>query len=455
MGKVPDTNTSSSTICDEVCSMMLFYLSGLHGIIRIYLPFCSGGYSMGESEKTFVYTLTFRLDSGKGNSAPAEGEAIFLKDALQIKSTSGQVMTVPFRDMLHIQAGDYHILVSLSSGASLEISQLGYAYEDFTRILVKMRNELAKEDLLMHEKLLFRAEDIQHSYHDADKRVLSTGPCDAQVSETALILAMPDTRHLKFPLSYVSHLNELDYTIQVVMESGERIQMSMLGRQREPLLLNLEKAIKKLDEEALKLCGELFPNTRDVPYPSIAPFFRDGRAVSKSSLDALSPALWRSMRDKLELCGIGYSFDVLRGIGDEDVSTIGIKRGLMGELTGEYVWFLIPVKMRTVLAMEAGMTNGSGGQATYFFRIPPEVRNPNALSDWMNLISYCLYMINFRREPIYLSEEHLQRPAHAQYKYAIEKLPALRLLRSLFIGRAQHTSEDSWKRAVDSLISAE
>lgn len=410
---------------------------------------------MGKSEKTFVYTLAFRMSSGEGTSALVEGEAVFLEDALQIKGYSGQGMTVPFRDMLHIEAGDYRIHVSLTSGATLEISQLGYSYEDFARILIKMRNELAKEDLLMHEKLLFRAEDIQHSYLDPDKRVLSTGPCDAQVSETALILAMPDTRHLKFPLSYVGHLNEMDYTIQLIMESGERILLSLLGRQREPLLLNLEKAIKKLDDEALKLCGELFPNTRDVPYPSIAPYFKDGRAVSKSSLDALSPSLWRSMRDKLELCGIGYSFDVLREIGDENASTIGIKRGLMGELTGEYVWFLIPVRMRSILAMEAGMTNGSGGQATYFFRIPPEVRNNNALSDWMNLVSYCLYMINFRREPVYLSEEQLQKPAYAQYQYAIEKLPALRLLRSLFMGRAQHTSEESWKKAVDTLLSAE
>jgi hypothetical protein len=51
-----------------------------------------------------------------------------------------------------------------------------------------------------------------------------------------------------------------------------------------------------------------------------------------------------------------------------------MKRGLMGDLTGEYIWFLVPifsidsVQPGNAIAMEATSNEGSG-KATYFFRI--------------------------------------------------------------------------------------
>jgi hypothetical protein len=60
--------------------------------------------------------------------------------------------------------------------------------------------------------------------------------------------------------------------------------------------------------------------------------------------------------------------------------------------------------------------------------------------------------INFRREPIYLPDERLEEPQYQKYSFAVAKIPALRELRQLFIGRVIHSSPEQWKKHVMDLL---
>jgi len=60
--------------------------------------------------------------------------------------------------------------------------------------------------------------------------------------------------------------------------------------------------------------------------------------------------------------------------------------------------------------------------------------------------------INFRREPIYLSEEELNEPEHSKYRIAVQKMPSLEVLRDIFIGRVFHKSMEQWKNDAIELL---
>jgi hypothetical protein len=138
----------------------------------------------------------------------------------------------------------------------------------------------------------------------------------------------------------------------------------------------------------------------------------------------------------------------------------------MGNLTGDYLWFLIPIyssdiaKPGNAIAMEATSAKGSG-KSTYFFRILSrksyqtiqdiEVFRKEADS-LVGAINKAMIEINFRREPIYLSDEKLKEPQYFKYKFAVEKLPALKNLRSLYVGRVVHSSPEQWQNDVDALL---
>lgn len=68
-------------------------------------------------------------------------------------------------------------------------------------------------------------------------------------------------------------------------------------------------------------------------------------------------------------------------------------------------------------------------------------------------LNRALVMINFRREPIYLSDDSLMSQArYRHYAIGCRKLPVLRDLRASYIGRAIHTSPEAWEKQVNTLL---
>jgi hypothetical protein len=129
-------------------------------------------------------------------------------------------------------------------------------------------------------------------------------------------------------------------------------------------------------------------------------------------------------------------------------------------------WFLFPLARQ---AGEAKLTNlvaweatSRGGRATYFFRlVPPEQakllddpsRAGTILESAIRQLNRALVLLNFRREPIYLSDEKLElQPQFRRYAIACRRIPELRRLRASFLGRAIHTSPLAWRKQVGSFL---
>jgi len=141
-----------------------------------------------------------------------------------------------------------------------------------------------------------------------------------------------------------------------------------------------------------------------------------------------------------------------------------MKRGLMGDLTGDYLWFLVPMcgsapGPGNAIAMEV-VGGDNRRSATYFFRITSrseyadldEEELSRRLHEAVMSMNRCMLSINFRREPIYLSNERLAEPQYERYALAVASLPTLRQLRDAFIGRVIHRSPEGWRRDVMDLL---
>ncbi len=101
------------------------------------------------------------------------------------------------------------------------------------------------------------------------------------------------------------------------------------------------------------------------------------------------------------------------------------------------------------------------GKATYFFRITGRETFAStkdkgvitsAFDEFIFSFNRSMQEINFRREPIYMDEKKLSEPKNIKYKYAIKRLPELRYLRSLFIGRVMHRAPDQWRNDTMDLL---
>jgi hypothetical protein len=442
--------------------------------------------------------VSYRLSDEQSN-VKSEGEARCVLDEryLTLVVELGEPMLLAYTDITGIFDHDYRVDLSLTSKQTLALSGLGYQYEDFLFQLYKLRNELLLKYLLMQEALVQAAFEAHFNWLGPDGQLNQTGECEVRLYETALVFLPQKGEPIRVPYCYISQTSKADYKLVVTSEFGERFEFSRLGEKFDPLAKGLSDAFNKMMLRSQETVKEMIPEADPVTVWKLAALMKDGRAGKRKDIEPLSPDFWRRLTNRIKEAGMDPEYDFLNSMALTDQVCVGVKRGLMGELTGSYIWLLFPLRdaetgrLSNAVALEAFSTDQNkaqdqeqgeteaasleentgqqgtsereapaGGKATYFFRIKPrrdyvlatEEEMSMELGNFVKNVNRCMVDINFRREPIFLSEDELDSPRYVQYRFAVAKMPSLRTLRSLFIGRVIHSSLDQWKNDVTSLL---
>jgi len=437
----------------------------------------------------------YKLSDLQGN-VKSEGQAKANLDEkyLTITVEFGEPMLFAYTDITGISDQEYQVDLFLTSREKLNLSSLGYQYEDFLTELYRLRNELLLKYLLMEESLLKGGFEAQFKSLDPQEQLNQSGRCEVRLYETALVVLPQKSEPIRVPYCYLSQTSKADYKLVLTNEFGEKLEFSMLGEKFDALTKGLSDAFNKLMLRSQQTIKEINPETDPVTVNKLAVLMKDGRAAKRKDIEALSANLWQRLTKRTEEAGINQEYAFLESKALKEQMHIGVKRGLMGDLTGSYVWLLVPLlnasgKLQNAVALEAFSTNPSdgqeaetepdetdaeneaneksadgtepatGGKATYFFRIlggsdylKAQADPAFELENFMKNMNRCMIDINFRREVIYLPDDKLDNPKYVQYRFAVAKMPSLRMLRNQFIGRVMHSSFDQWKSDVTSLL---
>jgi len=401
------------------------------------------------------------LVSGKGDA-----QARLEEKSISILPKFGEPLFFSLRDILEISEGDYKIHLTLTSKEKLTIFNLGYKYEDFLRVLLRLRNEILLKDMLMHETLRKSGVEAEFVYFDDGGNEKQRGKCEPRLYETAVVVIPEKGELVRIPYSDILEIRDEDFTLVITTDFGEKFVFSGLGRQFDPFTKTLSDLINEISLKVQSSLKELLPKSDPSVIRRAARFMKEGKAAKRSDIESISPELWVELEKKLEVAGIKEEYNFLKSLAQQEKLCIGLKRGLLGDLTGEYIWFLIPIystdskEPGNAVAMEA-ISGEGGGKATYFFRIVSRKDYSNfknvdelhrEVDNFIKSMNRSMLAINFRREPIYLPDERLEEPQYQKYKFAIAKIPALSELRQLFIGRVIHRTPEQWKNDVMDLV---
>lgn len=390
--------------------------------------------------------------------AGGEAKAQITGDDVSLLPKFGEVLFCPLRDLISISDNDHKISILLSSKENLIISNLGYKHDDFLRILSGIRNDMTLTDMLMNESLKKSGVKAEFKYTDENGNE-KQGECLPCLYETAILIIPEMGELLRIPYCDISSISEEDFQITFKTEYGEKFIISKMGKKHDSFARTLSEVVNELSIKVQTYLKELLPQANPSIIRRVSRFMKEGKAAKRSDIESISPEIWTALEKRIEKLGIKEEYDFLEALSQKDRICIGLKRDLMGDVTGEYMWFLIPVYSTdhespgNVVAMEAGSTEGAG-KATYFFKMINRNKYStfNDIEDlhkecdnFIRKINRCMLTINFRREPIYLSDEKISEPRYEKYHYAVQKIPELRELRSLFIGRVIHSSVEQWK----------
>jgi hypothetical protein len=409
----------------------------------------------------------YSLNQGNGEqTASGEAQAQLDEERLSILPKFGEALSIPLRDMSQISQPNYTIELTLTSKEKLTLSKLGRGLEDLFRTMSKLRNEILLKDMLMNETVVKSAVEADFVYLDEAGKEKQKGTCEPRLYETAMVVITDRGDLHRIPYCDVAKVREGSYQVTVDTEYGESIVLSKMGKEFDPWKRNLADSLNALTLKVQSSLKELLPNSDPSVIRRVARLMKEGEAARRLDIESISPDLWVRLEKKLEAIRMKDEYGFLKSLAQGKRMCIGMKRGLMGDLTGEYVWFLAPIystnpkEPGNAIAMEAASGEG-GGKATYFFRIAGRADYPNfkSMDDLhtevdkvIGRMNRCMLAINFRREPIYLSDDQLGEPPYAKYQYAVQKIPELRELRRLFIGRVIHSSPEQWQEDIRSLL---
>lgn len=385
------------------------------------------------------FNLSYQLKNDQEKIASQSKEAVaeITDESLSISPKFGEVILFSLHDIIEAKEKDYKIFLKLSSRESLILSDLGYQFEDFFKIMVKKSNVMAMKDRLLTEEPKKSYPGIEFIFQNDQEKIKGLG--ELKFYSDRFVVVPLESEPISFFFNSITQISNKNYQLEIQSSENISIIFLKLGELFEPLSKLFSDLINQQSLDIQSILQTLFPTINPSLIRNASRLLKQGQAAQKKELDKISSDLWLILEKKLEAMNLKPEYDYLISLGNKEESAIGFKK----EGDKEFIWFLIPVK--NTLALETA-TEDDGGKATYFFKLEQEV------SQQINNINEAMILTSFKREPIYLSEEKLHETQYQRYLVSIEKMPSLRLLRRLFIGRIIHQSPEQWQKDVNELL---
>jgi len=439
-----------------------------------------------------------------------QGSVGLEQDNFVITTSQEAPYLVYYREVAHFLRQGYLVLIDLPDGRFL-LSQMGDKTVPFCREFSQKRNLALMKDLLMDE--LGEVDYFEASYQQMDTKgaVVAGGRCLLKLFDRAVVLLPDDDANplLRVFYSRITGVDEKNFQVIVSQADGQRLVLGEMGEFRVTLARRLTEQRDLLFLGTMRMLREVFPGLPSAALRQLALLMGDGYAVKKGAVDAIDRTIWPVLESRVaQAQGRSETYEYLRRKSVPDLLYIGLRRefaaqpadvagtetrqsqteergegspdlgalatlgGLIDQGSGEApqekpeekpqekpkeeIWFMVPLPSNAI-AMEVVT---APGHATYFFKIKSRgefhsvslAALQDDIAQVMDDLSLSLIDLRFRRTPIYIGEEMFDRPEYVVYKFAVKKLPNLRRIRELFIGRVIHRSLDQWKKDTESLL---
>jgi hypothetical protein len=408
-----------------------------------------------------AYSGKFQYLDASG-AATSQGPCQFRFDAetAVLTPASGTPIAFDLGDVDRAVKHDWDFELILFTGRRIQLRQFGAAFSTMSEELLAAWRDRTVRCLLL--------EDLEEVARYTATAALNAPPAPAEIRlYKSNIAVLPlDGPPIQWRLAEVDAVSFDESSYSVTLESaGERLAIARLARKTDEFQGNLGGALDELRTHEAEALHTTFPFLDPDLLQRLIEAMPEGRSVPLSALQAIHVKLPDALIAHAVDEHLRPYFDALRKRSAGDSLMTGFKFVRPDDKDAEkdeqpdtdesapdadgkpvkqtlFFWFFFPLAGGRV-AWEA--TTGSG-RATYFFDAPPPVDQAIAH------LTRGLALVNFRREPVYLSDESLEQEQRFRpYAIGCRKLPDLRTLRAAFRGRAIHTSLEAWTAQVEAV----
>lgn len=178
-----------------------------------------------------------------------------------------------------------------------------------------------------------------------------------------------------------------------------------------------------------------------------------GKAINSKELKKIDANLLENIKEIVLHDDLAKKhFDYFQKMGDEDEICFGISpeppKHQPKDKDAKYLsWYFIGIPEKNLVVAE--ITNG-GYRGAYFFKIIMEKGDPKEkIQEKLLEVNQAFLKLKFVTTPFYKDKRELRRSI---YRFALRKLPYLRLLRRSYIGRLTPFNEAEWDKRIQDIF---
>ncbi len=322
------------------------------------------------------------------------------KDRLAFQ-TSGGILALDFALIAEIRAANFRVLLETVDGL-VEISQLGYDFDGFYEMFYRAFCDRSQEALFVDGVPLLEAAG-EFAYQD----VLNTrqGTALLRLFEDCVLILPPDDGGRRIPLCFAEEIIRENYTIRIVLDTGERYELLRLGRKTESFF-NL-----------LTTCRQKAKSRYTADLAAIEGNQKEESAEIRERYQILTT-----------VCGAGRVF-----YGVFAPTAKSPEEAAEDRKSPLPFWFAGLHADRAAVELSTGEKT-----ATYLYRFQGDA------VDFLSQLRHAMEAVKDHREVIYLEE--IAPKTAPLYAMALKRLGALHFLRKAMAGRLIHN--ESWQSRV-------
>lgn len=386
-----------------------------------------------------VYDKGFRL---KGKGAGDKGELINFYDVKEFYYKDDKLFFITF------------------AKEKYTLGNAGTLFDEFLATIYKVRNDFLVDALFMRQGSLKGEYDGYFDRFSKFNKPINKGKCRIKIYERSIVILPVDQDAFGINFNFINFYEfvEDEYLFKVTMDDGTNIFVSQLGNDyeffQEKVTDLLGGMYERLVNEDLK---EIFCEFDSGTLLKLAYRMRGGKSVSLKDITKIDKTLAEKVREFFfddEVFAKKCEF--LDDMTDEYSKFYGIARDPVAK-NGFLRWIMYAIPSKNAVGFSILPKWISGEKVVsvkpvemFFFKIIIEHGVASEkVEDKVLEIEQSLVNLHFAKEPCYKDKRELK---NSPYKYAIRKLPFLRILRKSFVGIANAIDPKEWKKQVEVIL---
>ncbi|MFH1720551.1 MAG: hypothetical protein ABH856_03025 [Patescibacteria group bacterium] len=395
-----------------------------------------------------------------------EGEIILQEDGFRLKGkgATDQGEFINFSDIKELYLRTTSLAFTTFAKEKYTLCDAGSLFEDFVIDFFKIRNSFLSRALFMRQGEFIADYDGYFERVNRFGKLIGKGRTSIKLHEDSLVIVPQKLNAFPVHFHFVSshEFDELDYNLKLVCDDGSTVHISQLGDMYENFEEDFNKALGAMYERIVHDLKDLLYSGNTEALLKIINLMKGGRAVQLKKAHKIDGEIYQKILDTgfLNEAANGR-FDFLKntaGANFEENLYVGI--GKPDKNQERFVpWVMWADPMKNIVAFTfMPSLNGDTPDLNvpkadmYFFKIIMERGNPgDKVKDKVLEVEQALLLLHFNTKPLYEDRREIRK---TEFKYAIRKLPFLRILRKSFIGKLEARKIESWGKDLEKILAA-